>query len=132
MKTSSANVNAEPPSLQTARGCVALNVALPGFGSLMARRAAGWPQAALTVAGFVLTMIFGVQALVWFARNVSTIYGADADPVETLLDTWRNLRWALLGMLLFAISWAWSAATNSSILNAAKRETERPRPPVLQ
>jgi len=132
MKTSSVNANVDPPSVQTARGCVATNVALPGFGSLMAKRAAGWPQAALTVIGFVLTAIFGVRALVWFAHNFSTIYGPDSDPVETLRAIWFNLRWALLGIGFFAVSWIWSTATNAAILHSAKSNAEGAKPPVLR
>jgi hypothetical protein len=131
MKTSSVNASPEPPSVQTARGCVAANVALPGFGSLMAKRAVGWPQSALTVIGFAITAIFTVRAFVWFARNFSAIYGPEADPVETLQGIWLNLRWALLGMGLFAFSWLWTTATNAAILHSAKQTAERPKPPIL-
>jgi putative Mn2+ efflux pump MntP len=132
MKTSSANANPEPPSVQTARGMVAANLAVPGFGSLMAKRAAGWPQAALTIVGFALTSIFGVRFIIWFLQHLNTLYGAESDPLESLLDLWRNVRWALLGIGLFAMSWLWSLATNAEILRSAKRDNERAKPPVLQ
>ncbi|MSU57261.1 MAG: hypothetical protein EXS35_03610 [Pedosphaera sp.] len=110
---------------------MATNVALPGFGSLAAKRAVGWPQAALTVIGFALSAIFGLRFLLWFLKNISALYGADSDPVETLLSIWTAVRWALLGIGLFAISWLWAAATNATILRSAKRETEREKPPKL-
>jgi putative Mn2+ efflux pump MntP len=132
MKTSSANANPEPPSVQTARGMVAANLAVPGFGSLMAKRAAGWPQAALTIVGFALTSIFGVRFIIWFLQNLNTLYGAESDPLESLLDLWRNVRWALLGIGLFAVSWLWSLSTNAEILRSARKLEAKEKPPVLK
>ena len=131
MKTSSANAKPELPSPQTARGIVATNLALPGFGSLMARRAAGWPQAALTVVGFALTSIFGVRFIIWFFQNTDMLYGPESDPVESLIALWRAVRWALLGIGLFAVSWLWSLATNAEILRSAGRPETLKKPPVL-
>lgn len=131
MKTSSANPKPEPPSAQTARGMVATNLALPGFGSLMARRAAGWPQAVLTVVGFALTSIFGVRFIIWFFQNTDLLYGPESDPVESLLALWQTVRWALLGIALFAVSWLWSLATNAEILRSAGKPDSVRKPPVL-
>lgn len=131
MKTSSGNANPKPPSAQTARGMVATNLALPGFGSLLAKRAAGWPQAVLTVVGFALTSIFGVRFIIWFLQNLNTLYGAESDPVESLLALWRNVRWALLGIGLFAVSWLWSLSTNAEILRSARKLEAKEKPPVL-
>lgn len=110
---------------------VATNLALPGFGSLMAKRAAGWPQAALTVVGFGLTTIFGVRFMIWFFQNTDLLYGRESDPVESMMALWRAVRWALLGIGLFAVSWLWSLATNAEILRSSKRDDERAKPPVL-
>ena len=132
MKTSSANANPDAPSVQTARGFVATNLALPGFGSLMAKRAVGWPQAALTVAGFALTMIFGVRFVGWFFQNTDALYGSQADPIETLTNVWRAVRWALLGIGLFAVSGLWALTTNAAILRSARSETDREKPPILK
>lgn len=131
MKTSSANANPEPPSAQTARGMVATNLALPGFGSLMAKRAAGWPQAALTVVGFALTSIFGVRFIIWFFQSMDMLYGTESDPVESLIAMWLNVRWALLGIGLFAVSWLWSLATNTEILRSARKPEPMEKPPIL-
>ena len=131
MKISSANANAEPPSVQTARGFVGTNLALPGFGSLMARRAEGWPQAALTVAGFGLTAWFGVRLGIWYFQNSSAINDPEADPFGVMTHEWLIARWALLGMALFAISWLWSLATNTAILRSARRADTMDKPPIL-
>ena len=86
MKTSSANASPDAPSLQTARGCVGTNLALPGFGSLMAKRRVGWPQAVLTVSGFALTTIFGVHFIVWFFRNTDLNDGTNTYPSKFDID----------------------------------------------
>lgn len=110
---------------------VATNLALPGFGSLMARRAVGWPQAVLTVVGFALTTIFGVRFVIWFFQNIDVLYGPEADPVETLVALWKAVRWALVGIGLFAVSWLWSLATNAAILRSARETAIRVKPPIL-
>ena len=131
MKTSSANANPEGLSAQTARGCAATNLALPGFGSLMAGRAAGYPQAAMNVAGFGLTLWFGVRFAIWVFQNWSAIYGPEGDPVQTMIDIWLGARWSLLGMALFGVSWLWALLTNAAILHSARQAATKDLPPVL-
>ena len=131
MKTFSANATPEAPSAQTARGFVATNLALPGFGSLMAGRSVGYPQAALTVVGFGLTVWFGVRFGIWFFQNTSAIYDPEGDPVATLISVWLGVRWALLGMVLVTISWLWSLTTNTAILRSARPAATPEKPPVL-
>lgn len=97
----------------------------------MAKRRVGWPQAALTVAGFALTMIFGVRFGIWVLKNWQLLYGPESDPVETLLAIWREVRWPLLGMGLFAVAWLWALATNAAILRSARQNESPDKPPVL-
>lgn len=132
MKTSSARVNPDPPSAQTARGYAATNLALPGFGSLMARRSVGYAQAALTVAGFGLTFWFGVRFAIWSFQNWAVIYGPEADPIHAMIDMWLRVRWAFLGMALFGFSWLWALTTNAAILRSARTDATPEKPPVLE
>jgi hypothetical protein len=132
MKNSSANASAEAPSLQTARGFVATNVALPGFGTLMAKRSEGYPQAALTVAGFALTVIFGIRFGIWFFKNLNALYGAQADPLESMISVWRSVRWALLGIVFFVVAWLWSLVSNAAILRSAKKMESNELPPIIR
>ena len=118
-------------SVQTARGCAGTNLALPGFGSLMAGRKVGYPQAALTVVGFVLTMWFVVRFGIFVFKNWSALYGEQADPLQTLVEIWRAARWSLLGMVFFAISMLWAIGTNAKILRSAKAGREISKPPIL-
>jgi hypothetical protein len=134
MKTSLALRPRRPLSRQTAWGCLTANLALPGFGSLAAGRISGYPQAALALGGTALTMGFGVRSILWFAANWTRLHDPDADPLANLVDLWVAgcLRWALLGIALFALGWLWALATSLSLLHAAKRE-EPPRvPPKLR
>ena len=117
--------------MQTARGFAGTNLALPGFGSLMAKRRVGWPQAALTVVGFALTMIFGVRFVIWFFQNTEALHGLQADPLDTLTNLWQAVRWALLGIGLFTVSWLWALTTNAAILRSARPADSPEKPPIL-
>jgi len=131
MKISLALGKREGLTRQTARGCAGTNLALPGFGSLLAGRAEGYAQAALTLAGFAVTVLFGTRFIVWYLTHWSAINDSGADPIETLLTLWRNVRWALAGIGLFAVAWFWGLATNAAILRDARRAEERAKPPRL-
>ena len=106
---------------------MATNMALPGFGSLAAGRRSGYVQATLTVAGFACTMIFGLRFIVWALANWSKIYDPQADPIETFGNIWIALRWALLGIGLFAVSWLWSLWTSLRLVDDARRSAVPPR-----
>ena len=118
-------------SQQTARGCVGTNLALPGFGSLMAGRPVGYAQAVLTVAGFGLTLVFGAKAIIWFLTHWSMIYGPEADPVETMTGVWRETRWVWAGFAMVALAWLWSLTTNAAILRSARKDDDAGKPPKL-
>lgn len=131
MKISMALGKREGLSRQTAHGCVATNLALPGFGSLMAGRPVGYIQAALSTVSFVLTVGFGVKFIIWYLGNWSTLQGPEADPFDTLLRMGHEIKWALLGIGLFGVAWLWGLSTNSAILRDVPREEQRPKPPKL-
>ncbi len=115
-----------PLSRQTAWGCLTANLALPGMGSLVAGRVSGYAQAALALAGMVLTMIFGVRFIVWYIANWSRLVGQQSDPLGTLGELWLELRWALAGFAIFAIGWLWALATSWGIVREAKEATAPP------
>jgi len=116
---------------QTARGCAGTNLALPGFGSIMAGRAVGYPQAVITVIAFALTVVFGVKFMVWGVKNWAFLHDPEADPVETWTALWRQGRWAFLGCSLFAVDWLWALTTNFSILRVARKNETGAKPPKL-
>jgi len=118
-------------SRQTAWGCLTTNAALPGFGSLLAGRISGYPQAALAFGGLFLTLGFGAHFVLWALANWSRLYGPDADPFDSLLDIWLHSRWALLGIALFGLGWLWAMATSMAIVSSARRTGRSTAPPRL-
>ncbi len=129
MKISLALGERRPLSRQTAWGCLTTNMAMPGFGSLMAGRVSGYPQAFLGIAGVALTTVFGVRFLVWMLANWARFHDPMTDHLEVLSQMWLVLRWAFLGMALFGVAWLWGLATGYAIVRAAKDSS--PAPPKL-
>jgi hypothetical protein len=97
---------------------MATNLAVPGLGSLVGGKKIGLLQLALCLAGFVLTLGFGLRFVFWSLAHWSEYHGAnaDVDPFKPLRDLWQQARWPLLGMALFGISWFWALLTSRSLL----------------
>lgn len=101
---------------QTARACLVTNaVVLPGLGSIAAGRRVGYAQAAVALAGFVVTVLFAG----WLIRSVAAL-----PRLPETIDQWRELlpRWAGwlklggLGFALFGGAWLWALATSLRLL----------------
>lgn len=91
--------------------CLMTNLlVLPGLGSLLGGRRAGWAQAALALAGFGLCAVW----LVWF---VAAFLREGGFP----LDGGPYLPAGILGVALFAASWVWGLATGLRLVRAARR-----------
>ena len=120
-------------SRQTAWGCLTTNLALPGFGSLVAGRPSGYLQAVLAVGGMALTALYGVRFIAWYLANWSRLLGDQADPFSTFGDLWLKLRWVLLSFFLFGLGWFWALLTSLAIVREAKKGSLPPalKPPVL-
>ena len=136
MKLSLALGPRQPLSRQTAWGCLTTNLALPGFGSLLAGRKVGYVQIPFTVVGFALLLIFGVRTIVWYLSNWSRLMNPDEDPWDNLGEIWLHMRWPLLGMAIAAFAMLWALITSLSIVaesRAAERREKlmRPLPPKL-
>src|SRR5262245_41305736 len=131
MKISLALGPRQPLSRQTAWGCLTTNLALPGFGSLIAGRVVGYFQAALTVIGFGMTVVFGLPLIVWCLKNWSRLYGAESDPAESFGLVCSKLKWPAIGMAVFAFTWLWALGTSESIVREAKRAEAARTPPKL-
>ena len=121
-----------PLSRQTAWGCFTTNLALPGFGSLVAGRRAGYPQAFLALAGMGLTMVFGGRFIIWFLSNWQHIHDPNNDPASTFAELWHVLRWAVLGFALFGLGWLWALMSSLGILAATRRDPLVVPPPRLK
>src|ERR1017187_2944660 len=108
MKVSLALGPRRPLSRQTAWGCLTTNLAMPGFGSLVAGRVSGYGQAALAIGGMALTMVFGLRFIWWYIANWSRFHDAGADPTAGLTEMWAFLKGPLLGFVMFGVGWLWA------------------------
>jgi hypothetical protein len=132
MKISLALEPRRPLSRQTAWGCLTTNIAMPGFGSLMAGRVSGYGQAALAVGGMIVTVVFGARFVFWYFANWSRFHGLDADPADALGEMWQYVKWPLLGFGMFGIGWLWALATSLQIVNSARKTESAAVPPRLR
>jgi hypothetical protein len=126
MKISLALGERRPLSRQTAWGCLTTNIAMPGFGSLMAGRKSGYPQVLLGMGGMVLTVIFGVRALLWMLANWSRMHDPAVDQFEVMSQMWQVLRWAFLDMAIFGLGWLWALVSSYGIVRSTKNDSAAP------
>jgi hypothetical protein len=112
-------------SRETALSCLTANLALPGSGSLAAGRRSGYLELLLASIGVVLTLVFGVRFVLWFAQNWNSLHNQDADPISTFSSMWMAGRWAFLGIFIFLVATCWSLLTSLQILRSARK------PPIL-
>lgn len=125
MKLSLTLGTARPLSRAEAWGCVTANLAVPGSGSLAAGRAAGYFQMALTLIGFLMTVVCAAGFFRWYIANANQISRMQQDdPVGALLSLWHAVRWPLLGMAIFVFALAWAGITSFQIV-----QTQRKNPP---
>jgi hypothetical protein len=119
-----------PLSRAEAWGCVTANLAVPGSGSLAAGRAAGYFQMALTLIGFIMTVVCAAGFFRWYFANANQVSQLQQDdPVGALLSLWRAVRWPLLGMAIFVFALAWAAITSFQIVQAQRKDPAPPQPP---
>jgi hypothetical protein len=121
-----------PLSRQTAWGCFTTNAALPGFGSLVAGYRVGYFQAAVFLAGFAMTAVFGVRFIIWYLSNYSRLQLVMADDViSAWLEIWGAVRLSLVGMALCAMGWLWALATSLRIIRESRNAEAAGTPPRL-
>jgi hypothetical protein len=131
MKLSLALGPRQPLSRQMAWGCFTTNLALPGFGSLLGRRAVGYAQIPFTVVGFGLSLIGTITTFLWLSGNWSRMQQTD-DTGKYFSEMWSHIRWPILGIGLFAFALLWALMTSLSIMSQARAaEASRPLPPKL-
>jgi hypothetical protein len=117
-----------PISREKAWAAFVMNLTLPGCGTLMAGRKTGYGQLAIQAAGLLISLASGGRLLVWTFQNWSRINDPYADPFEKLQEMWVVMRWPVLGLAVFALSWVWAFFSGWSILQESKRI---PGPPPL-
>jgi hypothetical protein len=105
---------------------------MPGFGSLLAGRVSGYPQAALMLIGLVLTVVCGIRFVAWRLDHWSLAQDPQADPLANLMEMWLAVRWSLLGVGIFAFAGLWSLFTSLDILREARKSESAGVPPRLR
>src|ERR1043166_5887290 len=105
MKISLALGPRRPLSRQTAWGCFTTNLALPGFGSLIAGHKVGYAQAVLTMTGFVVSVLGAVRLFGWYVTTGRQLQDSE-DPFVYFQQAWLAMRWAVLGLGLFGYAQA--------------------------
>jgi hypothetical protein len=101
---------------------VTANLAVPGSGSLAAGRAVGYFQMALTLLGFIMTLVCGAGFFHWYFANSNQFSQMQQDdPGEALMSLWRAARWSLCGMAVFIFALVWAGITSVQIVQARPR-----------
>jgi len=120
------------------------NLAMPGFGSLLAGRVVGYFQILFTVIGFGLTVICGIPTIIWFLSNWSRLQALQQEPdgyTRSLGQLWVHIRWPLLGIAVFLFGLLWALASSLGIIAEARAAEitrlttlppPRPIPPKLR
>lgn len=107
------------PSLQRVRVAVLVNQgAFPGLGTIMMGRRVGYLQAAVMIAGFVLSMGFMTYYLACLGSLATHANSTQADFTERIRPHWWALFW---GFGLCAAAWCWALASSVSLLREAGR-----------
>jgi hypothetical protein len=92
----------------------------------MAGRRSGYGQALLGFGGLGVSLLFGIPFIYWCLANWSRLYGDQSDPIASMADLWTHVRWALLGIAVFAAGWLWALATSCLILHESQADTTMP------
>ena len=111
-------------SSSQARVCVVINqLACPGLGTLMWGRRVGYPQLAVMLAGFVLSMIFFGTLFAAVFQLMSNPLWNEAD-YENLLARAKPTGW--LGFALCASAWLWSGWSSLAIWKEGRAASTPP------
>ena len=121
----------ENPSNRRDRGwgiAIMNQLALPGFGTVMAGRKIGYVQLCFSVAGFICITAFLFFALSHFGE-VLRLRATAADDPEAALDffsAWAPwLLTAFAGMTLWGTAWLWAWATSVKAVKDDKKSKRR-------
>jgi hypothetical protein len=58
--------------------------------------------------------------VIWFFRNMHELRAPEADPFVTLVELWRQVRWALAGVGIFVFAWLWALITSLNVLRESR------------
>ena len=109
-------------------GCFTANLAVPGSGSLAAGRPVGYFQMALTVIGFIITLVCGARFFHWYFSNSQQFTQLqETDPGAALLSFWLAARGTVMGFVIFGFALGWGAITGLAIVMSSSKNPAPPR-----
>lgn len=100
---------------------VANQLALPGFGTVMAGRKIGYAQLALSVTGVLCFTVFLIHAIPQLGELLRQLANPTDDPDVALDFLAQWIPWlgvAFAGIVLWAIAWVWALATSARALKS--------------
>lgn len=111
----SSGVRRPPLDHARARTCLVANlVTLPGIGSILAGRRAGWVQAAIAATGFALSSYWATTFVIAWVKAR-----------EFPFDGGPHLREGIVGVALFVAAWLWALASGLRLLREARTQQQR-------
>jgi len=107
--------------------CFIANLALPGSGSLVAGRVAGYFQLAAAFLALIFSMVTTIPMSQWvMSGGASAAQSSTGDPLQQMSDLWRHARWPLVGIGLYAVIILWAMTTSLAILAGASKDAAPP------
>ena len=119
-----------PLDRATAWGCLTTNLAIPGGGSLVAGRVAGYFQLLLALTGVVLTSVHGLKFILWYVNDWAQLQQTQLDTAANFQELWSRLRPAAIGVAVFLAGLFWAVASSVGILLESKKARSS-TPPVV-
>ena len=116
-----------PRSRAEAWACLTANLAWPGSGSLAAGKPVGYGQTVIALAGLIVSMATGAHLLTWMVANRARLAQPSDNPMENLSLVWRQIRWPLVGLGIFAVAFVWALITSAQIMAATPKNPVPPR-----
>ena len=111
-----------PPKRPSASLCAVVNqLAFPGLGTLMMGRRVGYLQAAIMVAGFLLTMGFLVWYLICVGRFAVNSTWDEAHFTSLYRPYKPSLYW---GVGLCAVAWVWALFSSIAMVRGSRKSPQ--------
>ena len=104
---------------------VANQLALPGFGTVMAGHKIGYVQLALSVTGVLCFTAFLIHAIPHLGELLRQLMNPPDDPDAALDFVAQWIPWlgvAFAGISLWAVAWVWALATSARALKSTARK----------
>lgn len=107
---------------------IANQLALPGFGTVMAGRKIGYAQLTLSVAGVICVTVFLIHAVPQLGGLLRQLTNPSDDPDAALEFLAQWVPWlgvAFAGIVLWGIAWFWALGTSVKAVRGGGKAESR-------